>query len=194
MTPVDFVSDGILKLSQQLRYASPSSSPCTVFHLCNSAPIHWSHFVSWMAKFGYALHLLPYTEWRQRLIEVARLAEKQQASGKKDGGNGQGPSSPASNRKQSQASAAADNALLPLLPIFSEKEVDMGTSETMPKFNASWTLNQCSALGVPCPSIDDNLLTVYFEFYISSGFLAPPQRENDQFSLDDDEKGGSAGH
>jgi hypothetical protein len=84
------------------------------------------------------------------------------------------------------SAAAADNALLPLLPIFSENEADMGNTESMPVFNAAWTLRQCDAVGVPCPIIDDELLTVYFEYYISSGFLAPPQRVDDQFSLDSD--------
>ena len=185
---------------------------CPIFHLCNPAPIHWSRFVDWMRTYGYALQKLPYTEWRQRLIAVSREAAAEQTSTTATATATSSSSaieasasanalsiassvetaSPVRARRHRTSStaggafgsAAADNALLPLLPIFSENEVDMGTTQTMPKFDASLTLRQCEALGVPCPPINANLLKVYFEFYISSGFLPPPHTSGDQFSID----------
>jgi hypothetical protein len=222
MTPVDFVSDSIVLLSQCLSFDFKSSSTlsvkplCPVFHLCNSAPIHWARFVEWMRKFGYALESLPYTSWRNRLIEVGRAAEKETllkpAGGAASaasaassaepakrappaaGASAAGASPVASRRRRVSSaggpltisSVASENALLPLLPIFSEEEIDMGNSKTMPIFDASLTLLQCTALGTPCPRIDDTLLEVYFEFYISSGFLAPPPCQDDQFSIEAD--------
>lgn len=216
MTPVDFVSEAILLLSQFLSFDFKSSSDlsaeplCPIFHLCNPAPIHWSRFVDWMRTFGYALQKLPYAQWRQRLIAVSREAAAEQSSATETKtplssaaevsmsaialsiANSVEAASPVRARRHRASSttggvldsAAADNALLPLLPIFSENEVDMGTTQTMPKFDASLTLRQCEALGVPCPPINADLLKVYFEFYISSGFLPPPHTSGDQFSID----------
>ena len=78
------------------------------------------------------------------------------------------------------------NALQPLISIFSEKEEDMGTTETMPKFDPQVTFSKLAKHCVYCPPVDSKLLDVYFHFYISSGFLFPPQKESSQFDFDDE--------
>jgi thioester reductase-like protein len=166
MTPVDFVSDAIFQLSQFLTFdfnTVTSDTLCPIYHLCNPKPIHWSKFVDWMAKFGYPLQKLAYTEWRNKLLSLGSKSSDVGGS----------------------ADAKVENALIPLIPIFTVNEVDMGTTETMPKFDASLTLSQCSALGVTCSPINDELLATYFQFYISSGFLLPPHSADDQFSIEE---------
>jgi thioester reductase-like protein len=104
MTPVDFVSHGIVALSRTVDFAEldgalterrgtgpagaalplPDAILSPVFHLCNAAPMAWVAFVAWMNKFGYACEQLPYVEWRARLIEVVRQIEENGGEAKPD--------------------------------------------------------------------------------------------------------------
>ena len=163
MTPVDFVSNAIVALSKHQTF-SPcigGSQLCPTYHLCNNSPIHWSNFVKWINKYGYTLALVAYQEWREKLITVCRAAEK---------------------------SGIVGNALQPVLSIFGNSSEAMGTTKTMPKFDASFSFSKLAKYSISCPLIDENLLSLYFQFYISSGFLAPPDKDVEQFCFDEETK------
>ncbi|MCX7594875.1 MAG: amino acid adenylation domain-containing protein, partial [Fischerella sp.] len=66
MTPVDYVSQAIVYLSQQ------KESIGEIFHLLNPHPIQLEKLIEWMCFYGYPLRLVTYDEWRQELIAAAK--------------------------------------------------------------------------------------------------------------------------
>ncbi|MEA5504348.1 amino acid adenylation domain-containing protein [Halotia wernerae UHCC 0503] len=66
MTPVDYVSQAIVYLSQQ------KESIGEVFHLLNPHPIKLEELMGWVRSYGYSLRLVAYNEWRQELITAAK--------------------------------------------------------------------------------------------------------------------------
>jgi myxalamid-type nonribosomal peptide synthetase MxaA len=66
MTPVDYVSQAIVYLSQQ------KESIGEVFHLLNPHPIKLEELMGWVRSYGYPLRLVAYNEWRQELITAAK--------------------------------------------------------------------------------------------------------------------------
>jgi thioester reductase-like protein len=63
MTPVDFVSGAIVRLSQR------PASPGQVFHLVNAQPLAWNDVVAWLRARGYSLRLVSYNAWREELLQ-----------------------------------------------------------------------------------------------------------------------------
>ncbi|MBC1238391.1 non-ribosomal peptide synthetase [Nostoc sp. 2RC] len=66
MSPVDYVSQAIVYLSQQ------KESIGEVFHLLNPHPIKLEELMEWVRSYGYPLRLVAYDEWRQELITAAK--------------------------------------------------------------------------------------------------------------------------
>ncbi|MBD2300896.1 non-ribosomal peptide synthetase [Nostoc sp. FACHB-190] len=66
MTPVDYVSQAIVYLSQQ------KESIGEVFHLLNPQPIKLQELIDWVCSYGYPLRLVTYEQWRQELITAAK--------------------------------------------------------------------------------------------------------------------------
>jgi amino acid adenylation domain-containing protein/thioester reductase-like protein len=70
LTPVDYASQAIIYLSQQL------TSLGKVFHLINPQPLHWGEVINSIISFGYPLQAVDYPEWRSKLLkEVERSPE-----------------------------------------------------------------------------------------------------------------------
>jgi len=61
LTPVDFVSEAIVRLS----LAGP---PNTVVHLSNPNPVPWTTLVAWIKEFGYPLRLIPFEVWQKNYL------------------------------------------------------------------------------------------------------------------------------
>ncbi|NMF64889.1 non-ribosomal peptide synthetase [Brasilonema octagenarum UFV-OR1] len=68
MTPVDYVSQAIIYLSQQ------KESIEEVFHLLNPHPIKLEELIKLVCSYGYPLRLVAYDEWRQELITAAKYS------------------------------------------------------------------------------------------------------------------------
>ncbi|XP_070554169.1 uncharacterized protein [Ptychodera flava] len=62
MTPVDFVSGVIVKLTQNIMLAMGK-----VFHMVNPRPIASRWLFEWMQAHGYPVQLLPYGEWCKKI-------------------------------------------------------------------------------------------------------------------------------
>jgi len=193
MTPADFCSDSIVHLSLHQDYrwctaaqtgdtsstADQSDSTglgalprprCSVYHLCNPTPVHAREFWQWLDDFGYNLSVIPYSKWRQMLLKAVSTPNTGRGAG-------------------ARADPRAMNALAPLVPTFSEAAEDMGTTETMPKFDLSATSQALAQGGIACPDITDSLLTLYYSYFVNTGFLPAPQRDVEQFSLNLDDDG-----
>jgi thioester reductase-like protein len=61
MTPVDYVAEAIVALSQD------PQSIGKAFHLVND-PVQWHDVVQWIKASGYQLELLPHETWRRRVL------------------------------------------------------------------------------------------------------------------------------
>ncbi|NEQ10523.1 MAG: amino acid adenylation domain-containing protein, partial [Moorea sp. SIO4E2] len=63
LVPVDYVSRGIVCLSQQNRLFGKA------FHLINPKSVHLREIFDWVRSLGYSLEEIDYTDWRSKLIE-----------------------------------------------------------------------------------------------------------------------------
>lgn len=72
MTPIDFVSQALVKLSLQ------EASLGSVFHLINPRLIEWQQLFSDIQAIGYPLTIIDCQQWRQQLMATAR-SDAQQA-------------------------------------------------------------------------------------------------------------------
>ncbi|YAF94016.1 MAG: amino acid adenylation domain-containing protein [Nodularia sp. CChRGM 3473] len=68
MTPVDFVSRGIVHLSRQ------ETSLGQKFHLVNPQPLTWNQITTWIQSCGYELQQVAYEQWILELIKVPKLS------------------------------------------------------------------------------------------------------------------------
>jgi thioester reductase-like protein len=65
LSPVDYVSGAIVQISRQ-----PSALGKT-FHLVNANTVNVRQLLNWVESSGYSFSRLPYSEWRERLLQVA---------------------------------------------------------------------------------------------------------------------------
>ncbi|MFG6095146.1 thioester reductase domain-containing protein [Leptothoe sp. ISB3NOV94-8A] len=61
MTPVDYVSQGIIYLSRQ------PSSLHQCLHLVNPYPCHWHQLTDFLSNFGYQIQLVTFEQWAQQV-------------------------------------------------------------------------------------------------------------------------------
>ena len=77
-----------------------------------------------------------------------------------------------------KAANSPDNALYPLLSIFSEEEVSDRDSQSqdssIQQFDCQNTLAGLAGTSIVCPPVDTKLLDTYFSYLIQTGFLNPP--------------------
>ena len=143
MSPVDYVADAIVTIAQ-----SPEAFARQRFHLVHPALVTWRTVLDFMPTIGIPLDIVPYPEWRVRLIQCCQEHDN------------------------------ALKTLLPLFrPVeaggFAEIPVDADLSALppVPCGNATAIL---APAGITCPAIDARLLHVYFDYFFSSGFIQKP--------------------
>lgn len=130
LTPVDFVSQAIVHLSQQ-----PESTG-KAFHIVSPEAVPWSQLVQEIRAIGYNLKLTDYDRWQNELLQVA--------------------------------SSQADNALSPLLFLFTEwgsqnQQPYLETAALVSQaFDRQNTLTGLAGTNIVCPTVDTNLLRAYF--------------------------------
>ncbi|QDV67061.1 Phthiocerol synthesis polyketide synthase type I PpsC [Rosistilla carotiformis] len=64
MTPVDYVANAIVGISQQ------PESLGGVFHLTNPNPLNYRYLVEWMQRDGTGIRPVPYDQWRSELLAL----------------------------------------------------------------------------------------------------------------------------
>jgi thioester reductase-like protein len=67
MVPVDYVSRGIVYLSQQEKFFGKA------FHFSHPHPIRWKQFIELIRSLGYQLEEISYEKWIEELDTLARL-------------------------------------------------------------------------------------------------------------------------
>ena len=103
----------------------------------------WSEVSRWIDTLGYHLSIIPYAEWEGRLVEDA------------------------ANRL---------NVLAPLLPFFmkrwSHRELSFSQlAEHRVRLNCEETTSILSTENTYCPPITNELISIYFSFFASTGFI-----------------------
>lgn len=81
------------------------------------------------------------------------------------------------------AANSPDNALYPLLSIYSEEDSDRDSDSqdrdrdsSIQQFDCQNTLTGLAGTSIVCPPVDTKLLDTYFSYLIQTGFLNPPPR------------------
>ncbi len=65
LSPIDYVSGAIIQISRQ-----PSALGKT-FHLVNANTVNVRQLLDWVESSGYSFSRLPYSEWRERLLQAS---------------------------------------------------------------------------------------------------------------------------
>jgi thioester reductase-like protein len=116
------------------------------FHLQNPQLLHWNQLVEFICSMGYPIEPVSYVEWQTRL------------------------------------SQQRDNPLYPLLPFFQHKwsdeqltYIELNEQGKRPEIGYEDTLIALANSSIVCPPLDPKLLSVYFSYFIRSGFLEAPK-------------------
>lgn len=116
------------------------------FHLQNPQLLHWNQLVEFICSMGYSIEPVSYAEWQTRL------------------------------------SQQRDNPLYPLLPFFQHKwsdeqltYIELNEQGKRPEIGYEDTLVALSNSSIVCPPLDPKLLSIYFSYFIRSGFLEAPR-------------------
>jgi amino acid adenylation domain-containing protein/thioester reductase-like protein len=115
------------------------------FHIVNPEPLPWKKLIEQIKDLGYKIQLLPHEDWQAKLINL---------------------------------SSDTDNALIPMRSLFIEKSENQMTYletflSTARAFDCQNTLNQLAKTSIICPSINTNLLKIYFSYFMKNGFPSP---------------------
>jgi thioester reductase-like protein len=116
------------------------------FHLQHPQPIHLSKIVDWLHEVGYPIAKLPYQQWQAELKHTV----------------------------------SADNPLFTLQPFLLEKWseeqltiLELYTQSRRPqKISCQDTLKALQGSGINCPAINSELLSIYFQHFVSNNFLS----------------------
>ncbi|MEO0488364.1 MAG: thioester reductase domain-containing protein [Cyanobacteria bacterium J06659_2] len=120
------------------------------FHLTNPKPYPWHQLVSWIQSFGFAVKQIAYHDWLDQL-----------------------------HQRYSQ-----DNPLVPLRPFFRRQlpDTDLTLPELYqqarrPKFDSQQTQTVLDRAAIYCPSVNEQLLHIYFAYFLRTGFLVDTRQQ-----------------
>ncbi len=157
MTPVDYISQAIVHLSQD------SSTWGQAFHLCNPRSISWCSLVQQIQALGYPLRLVSYEQWQHTLTEQWQ------------------------SHLKTLDDTAQDHPLYPLMILFADASTDdamnSATAATVAQsldaddrqFDCQKTCTELMDSAITCPEIDPPLLQRYLTYFSRSGFFNLPQ-------------------
>jgi thioester reductase-like protein len=145
VTPVDYVAASVVHISLR------EDGLDRVYHFPHPHETPFKVAYDFMETYGYRLERLPREEWERQVLERLRTE--------------------------------TDNALAPFLPVianyqaFAETAAMEGRAGVMQRvaFDDSNTQQEIAGTGIVCPDVDDRLLRTYFDWFVESGFLEPPQ-------------------
>lgn len=120
-----------------------SNAQHRIFHLLCPKPIKLAAFVNWIKTEGYPVELVPYTHWLNSI-----------------------------------SNASTENALYSLIPFVTDKHtsysvtfLELFAQEHHPLFSQDNAHQQLIGTDIQCAAINANLLNIYFDYFVSIGFL-----------------------
>ena len=147
MTPVDYVAQAIVYLSQQ----EQSKSLNQIFHLSNPQPINFAQLFDWIRSFGYPLQKISHQEFQAKFNNLSEISPDN-------------PLFPLIPFFRNQEKEIPENI----------NSLDSSNS-LRSQYNFQNTLNQLSTTSITCPAVDEKLLYTYFSWLSDNGFLDTPQ-------------------
>jgi amino acid adenylation domain-containing protein/thioester reductase-like protein len=117
------------------------------FHIVNPHHIEYSEFWKMISSLGYPMEELDYNSWRERFLAHARRFE--------------------------------DNPLYPLLPLFIEgvpptRRTIVELFQDVPVYDTSNMQKGLAGSGIECPAINERLVRIWMDYYMTSGFIDKP--------------------
>jgi amino acid adenylation domain-containing protein/thioester reductase-like protein len=142
-------------VSRAIVHLSSRDGAAGTYHVVNPRPISWRELLEWMRTYGYAIESRPFEAWREELHGFA-------------------------DRNGGDFVARLMSHVSDRVATMGERLAQMARSDAEPlRFDCANTMNGLEGSGIECAPVDDALLATYFEFFIRSGFLAPPGRHDD---------------
>lgn len=140
--PVDYVAEAVAALTLN------TAPGCRIVHVHQARPQHWRELVLWMNLYGYALELVEFDAWIDRLNTATRRA------------------------------AADLFALRPFFNarpgVLSGRRLPELYFEPMRnRISSEQSFAALAALGLRAPSLNTPVLECYFERYAATGYLPP---------------------
>jgi thioester reductase-like protein len=119
------------------------------FHIVNPHHITYGEFWELIREQGYPMEELDYRDWTARFVAEAKNCE--------------------------------GNALYPLLPLFIENIGDTGHTivelfQDVPTYDTCNVDRELEGTRISCPRLDADLISTWLSYYISSGFINPPNQ------------------
>jgi thioester reductase-like protein len=150
ITPVDYVARALVHISLQEENLN------RVYQLPHPEPPRWRPIFERLREYGYPLAWMETGDWVKHVLDVLRNGA--------EGTNGSG------------------NALAPFAPVveiyqsfFELAKAEQRTgSMKLVLFDDRNTRTALMGSGIACPPIDADLLAVYFDYFVRTGFLPPP--------------------
>jgi thioester reductase-like protein len=144
LTPVDYVSQAIVHLSQQ------QESLGKAFHLLNSHHLQASQLFDWINSFGYPIQQTPYNKWQTELVNIVKYSQK--------------------NALSSLTSLFIEK--VPCEEELTMPE--MYVQGKVPHYDCQNTLNGLTNTSIICPPINEKLLGNYLSYFIQNNLLEKP--------------------
>jgi len=117
------------------------------YHMVGSRTVSWSEVVDMTRKHGYSIRDTSYTQWYKELAKSLQ-----------DG---------------------KDNALSKFFPLFGEQSAsaDAGDEGSYPEFDIKNLVNALAGSGIECRELDQEFLSLYLDYFISTGYLPSPEQQ-----------------
>ncbi len=144
VTPVDYVASAIVHLSLE------AGSANRLFQLPHPSPPTYRRVYEMIRAYGYPLEPLPFRDWIDRVVETARV----------DSGNA-----------LSAFIGVAEN-----YDKLAEKATAEGEDGRLKDivFDGTNTRNGLAGSGIACPDLDEELIAIYLDSFVRTGFYPPP--------------------
>jgi thioester reductase-like protein len=147
VAPVDYVAAAIVRLSLQLERLNRT------FHFPNPRPLPWPRVYDFAREYGYALRRLSAEDWEAELKAAIR--------------------------------SGADNAMAPFAPLLgasdgtqADTQAETQVADAEQPRELRWddrnTRAGLEGSDIACPELGPELLTTWFDYFVRSGFLPPP--------------------
>lgn len=139
ISPVDFCAQSVAHI------ALSGVRKHDIYHLTQSAPLHWRDVIDMLRRYGYRIDAVSYTEWYQRLAATLE-AGKQNALGKFFSLFGEEIPSK-----------------------------DAGDEGSLPHYDYRNLLQALEGSGISAQPLDQILFNRYIDYFIAIGFIPTPE-------------------
>lgn len=138
ISPVDFCAQSVAHI------ALSGAGEHRIYHLTQSAPLHWRDLIDMLRQRGYRIDAVSYPEWYQRLAAALEAGE-QNALGK-------------------FFSLFGEEA----------PSKDAGDEGSLPHYDYRNLLQALAGSGISAQPLDQSLLNRYLDYFIAIGFIPTP--------------------